>query len=123
MGGSAEDEQRAWKAAVMAVAGQIGTTLTDAPPVPMPSLEVEADDPRCTFIAEFTAGRQGSLAIADDFASNQHARFQIAHGSWYVKDLVSTNGTWLNGCRIYAAQRLKKATRSRPDTVVTLVSA
>jgi hypothetical protein len=119
-----EYEQRAWKAAVMAVAGQTGTTLTDAPPVPMPSLEVEADDLRSTFHAEFTAGRQGSLAITDDFASNQHARFQIAHGSWYVKDLGSTNGTWLNGRRIHAAQRLKKGDKIKiGHTVVTVVSA
>jgi hypothetical protein len=121
---AAKHEQQAWKAAVSAVAAQTGTTLTDTPAVPMPVLEVDVDDRRCTYQAEFTAGRQGSLVIMDDYASNQHARFQIAHGSWYVKDLGSTNGTSLNGRRIHAAQRLKKGDKIKiGHTVVTVVSA
>jgi pSer/pThr/pTyr-binding forkhead associated (FHA) protein len=119
-----EHEQQAWKAAVSAVAGQTGTTLTDAGPLPKPSLQVEIGDRRQSFQAEFTAGRQGALPITDDYASNQHARFQIAHDSWYVKDLGSTNGTWLNGRRIHAAQRLRKGDKIKIGrTVVTVVSA
>jgi pSer/pThr/pTyr-binding forkhead associated (FHA) protein len=120
----ADDEQQAWKAAVSAVAGQTGTTLTDGGPLPKPSLQVEVAERRQTFQAEFIAGRHGSLPITDDYASNQHARFQIAHGSWYVKDLGSTNGTWLNGRRIHAAQRLRKGDKIKiGHTVVTVVSA
>jgi pSer/pThr/pTyr-binding forkhead associated (FHA) protein len=121
---AAGQEQQAWKAAVSAVAGQTGTTLTDAGPIPMPPLQVEVGDKRRTYQAEFTAGRQGSLPITDGYASNQHARFQIAHGSWYVKDLGSTNGTWLNGRRIHAAQRLRKGDKIKiGHTVVMVVSA
>jgi pSer/pThr/pTyr-binding forkhead associated (FHA) protein len=120
-----EEEQQAWKAAVSAVAGQTGVTLADVEAVPAAqSLLVQAGDQRHTFRADFIAGRQGALAVADDFASNQHARFQMAHGLWYVKDLGSTNGTWLNGRRIHAPQRLKKGDKIKiGHTVVTVVSA
>jgi hypothetical protein len=121
---AADQEQHAWKAAVSAVAGQTGVTLADAEPVAVPSLLVQAGDQRHAFDKEFTAGRQGALALGDDYASNNHARFQIAHGLWYVKDLGSTNGTWLNGRRIHAAQRLKKGDKIKiGHTVVTVVSA
>ena len=107
-----------------AVAGQTGVTLADAEPVPVQSLMVQAGDQRHSFEKDFTAGRQGALARGDDYASNNHARFQIAHGLWYVKDLGSTNGTWLNGRRIHAAQRLKKGDKIKiGHTVVTVVSA
>jgi FHA domain len=122
---AAEDEQQAWKAAVSAVAGQAGVTLADVEAVPATqSLLVQAGDQRHTFHGDFIAGRRGALALADDFASNQHARFQMAHGLWYVKDLGSTNGTWLNGRRIHAPQRLKKGDKIKiGHTVVTVVSA
>jgi pSer/pThr/pTyr-binding forkhead associated (FHA) protein len=120
----AEPEQQAWMAAVSAVAGQTGVTLTDAPAVQTQSLQVQTGDQRHSFDKDFTAGRQGALAVGDEFASNNHARFQIAHGLWYVKDLGSTNGTWLNGRRIHAAQRLKKGDKVKiGHTVVTIMSA
>jgi len=95
-----EQEQQAWKVAVS------GMTLADA--VPSQSLHVEVGRDRHVFHTNFTAGRQGTLLITDDFASGHHARFQVAHGFWYVEDLDSKNGTWLNGRRIHAPQRLKK---------------
>lgn len=82
--------------------------VTRAIPVPTRSLVVKTADRSRTFDAEFTAGREGSLVIDDEFASSYHARFRVARGRWYVEDLGSTNGTWLNGRRIQAAQWLKK---------------
>lgn len=121
---TSELEQQAWRAAVSAVAGQTGVTLTDAAPIPTQTLHIQAGDQSHTFQADFIAGRQGALAISDEFASNQHARFQIAHGLWYVKDLGSTNGTWLNGRRIHAAQRVKKGDKIKiGHTVVIVMSA
>ena len=104
-----------------AVAGQTGVTLADA--VPDQSLLLQAGDEQHTFRTSFTAGRQGTLVINDDFASTHHARFQAAHGLWYVEDLGSKNGTWLNGRRIHAAQRLKKGDKIKiGHTVVTVVT-
>jgi pSer/pThr/pTyr-binding forkhead associated (FHA) protein len=119
-----EEEQQAWKAAVSAVAGQTGVTLTDAEAVPAPSLLVQAGDESHAFHSDFTVGRLGTLTVTDEYASNNHARFQTAHGFWYVKDLGSTNGTWLNGRRIHAAQRLKKGDKIKiGHTVVVVLSA
>jgi pSer/pThr/pTyr-binding forkhead associated (FHA) protein len=115
-------EQQAWTAAVSAVAGQSGHTLTEAPDAR--PLVIQVGDQRHSFRAEFTAGRDGTLAIDDDFTSGHHARFQTVHGLWYVEDLNSTNGTWLNGRRIRLPQLLKKRDKIKiGHTVVTVVSA
>jgi pSer/pThr/pTyr-binding forkhead associated (FHA) protein len=106
-----EPEQEAWRVAVTAIAGQSGRTLADASPAQ--SLLIEAGKQRHVFHANFTAGREGILVINDEFASGHHVRFRVAHGLWYIEDLGSTNGTWLNGRRITAAQRVKKGDKIR----------
>ena len=116
-----DSEQRAWRAAVSAVSSHGEATLTDAGPTP--SLVVQAGKQTHVFSTDFTAGRQGSLVVADDHASNHHARFQFAHGAWYVEDLKSTNGTWLNGRRMFAAQRLKKGDKIKIGRTVIQVIA
>lgn len=119
-----EEEQRAWRAAVSAIAGQTGVTLADLAGVPTRSIMVQVGEKRQSFQADFIAGRKGALIVIDEYASNHHARFTIAHGFWYVKDLGSTNGTSLNGRRIHAPQRLKKGDKIKiGHTVVTVVSA
>jgi pSer/pThr/pTyr-binding forkhead associated (FHA) protein len=118
---ASEQEQQAWRAAVSAVAVQTGATLVEMPTTR--ALIVQAGDQRHTFHSEFTAGRQGNLTISDDFASGHHARFKVAHGLWFVEDLSSTNGTWLNGRRFYAPQRLKKGDKIKIGrTVITVLA-
>ena len=115
-------EQQAWRAAVSAVSSSGEATLTEGRPTP--SLVVQVGGRTQVFSTDFTAGRQGSLAVADDHASNHHARFQFAHGAWYVEDLNATNGTWLNGRRMFSAQRLKKNDKVKIGrTVILVVSA
>lgn len=117
-----KQEQRAWQAAVSAIAGQPGGTLTEPPSGK--ALVIQIGDERHTFGTDFTVGREGSLTIDDDFASGQHARFLTIRGLWYVEDLDSRNGTTLNGRPILSAQMLKKRDKVKiGHTVMTVISA
>ena len=90
----------------------------------LPGYEDVQAPQRRSFHANFTAGRAGHLVVDDEFASTHHARFQIAHGLWYMQDLGSTNGTWLNGQRFHTAQRLKKGDKIKiGHTVMLVISA
>ena len=117
-----EQEQKAWRAAVSAVTGQGDATVAEAGPTQ--SIVIQAGNETRVFHTEFTAGRQGTLVVNDEHASSHHALFEPAHGLWYVKDLGSTNGTFLNRRRLVVAQRLKKGDKVRIGrTVVVVVSA
>ena len=118
-----EQEQQAWKAVASAVTAQTGGTVVEAAPA-RSSLVIQAGDTRHTFQSEFTAGRLGNLPIGDEFASGHHARFHIAHGLWFIEDLGSTNGTFLNGRRFHSPQRLKKGDKIKiGHTVISVVAA
>jgi pSer/pThr/pTyr-binding forkhead associated (FHA) protein len=49
-----------------------------------------------------TIGRanDSTLVLADDYASNKHARLVPRDGQWYVEDLGSTNGTYLDRTKV-----------------------
>ncbi len=51
---------------------------------------------------ELVIGRAPECAVCleDEFASNFHARVYALQGRYYVEDLGSTNGTYVNGRRI-----------------------
>jgi hypothetical protein len=52
--------------------------------------------------APITMGRAGdsSLVLDDDFASAHHARLVPHDGQWFVEDLGSTNGTYLDRTKV-----------------------
>lgn len=49
-----------------------------------------------------TIGRDvnNAIVIEDPFASSEHCALTFRGRSWYVEDLASTNGTFLNGSQV-----------------------
>lgn len=54
-----------------------------------------------------------SLVLGDDFASGRHARVYAGEDGWYVDDLGSTNGTFVDNQRITGPTRLDVGSRMR----------
>ena len=54
--------------------------------------------------APITIGRaeDSTLVITDDYASARHARLVPRGGQWFVEDLGSTNGTYLDRAKVTA---------------------
>jgi membrane-bound lytic murein transglycosylase D len=80
------------------------------PTAPSPNIIVElveGDVPpfRRSFAGPFTVGRgaECDLRIETGEVSRTHAEFLPRDGGWWVRDLGSTNGTWLNGERVEEA--------------------
>ncbi len=51
-----------------------------------------------------------TLVLTDDYASTRHARLSPRGPDWYVEDLGSTNGTYLDRSRVTAAVRVPVGT-------------
>jgi len=47
-----------------------------------------------------------TLVLDDDFASTRHARLSLRGSDWYVEDLGSTNGTYLDRAKVTAPLRV-----------------
>ncbi|GAA2512219.1 FHA domain-containing protein FhaB/FipA [Pilimelia columellifera] len=52
--------------------------------------------------AQITIGRaeDSTLVITDDYASAKHARLVPRAGQWFIEDLGSTNGTYLDRTKV-----------------------
>ncbi|WP_324650199.1 FHA domain-containing protein FhaB/FipA [Georgenia sp. H159] len=80
-----------------------GTTL------PLASAIVVGRSPACT------------LVLDDDYSSGRHARFFPQDGAWWVEDLGSTNGTFVNDRRLTQPVQLAPGTPVRVgQTVIEL---
>ena len=44
------------------------------------------------------------LVFTDDTVSRRHAELRLEDGSWMLRDLGSSNGTWVNGRRVVEAE-------------------
>jgi hypothetical protein len=56
--------------------------------------------------AHLVIGRSSrcQLVLADDTVSRRHAELRIEDGRWLLRDLGSSNGTWVNGRRVMEAE-------------------
>lgn len=82
-----------------------GQAPAEPPPVPT---RLAVLDPPPIAGAEYqlssgmTMGRHpdSSIVVEDSFLSQRHATFEYSDGTWFVTDLGSTNGTYVNDTRI-----------------------
>lgn len=44
-----------------------------------------------------------TIVLTDDYVSSKHTRLRKVDHTWFVEDLGSTNGTWVNRSRITGA--------------------
>ena len=96
-----------------------------APPAPTgpTNLVVYADGakPRTVKLtASMIIGRspECELLVEDTYASQEHARIFGKNGSWYVEDLGSTNGTYVNDQKLAAPAMIQPGDRVRVGTTV-----
>ena len=62
-----------------------------------------------------------TLVLTDDYASTRHARLSQHGAEWYVEDLGSTNGTYLDRDKVTTAVRVPIGTPVRiGKTVIEL---
>jgi pSer/pThr/pTyr-binding forkhead associated (FHA) protein len=73
---------------------------------------------------QITLGRNPvcDCVIADETVSSEHARFIHHHNQWWVEDLNSTNGTYLNNQRITTLTVLTSGDQLRLGQVDVLVN-
>jgi hypothetical protein len=102
-----------------------GSESRDASSQPGPvTVMVHADGtakPRAMYLATNTVvgrGAECDLRLDDTFVSQEHARIFAKDGSWYVEDLGSTNGTFVNEQRLAAPAMLTTGDRVRVGTTV-----
>ncbi len=70
--------------------------------------------------ASMTVGRapECELRVEDTYASQQHARLFAKNNSWFVEDLGSTNGTFVNDQKLAAPAMLQPGDRVRVGQTV-----
>lgn len=74
---------------------------------------------------ELTIGRAAGCRVSvpdDTYVSQLHARVFERDGLYYVEDLGSTNGTYLNGLRVTSAAPLRRGDRLQVGSTVLEVS-
>jgi FHA domain/Domain of unknown function (DUF1707) len=94
------DRLRALRAALWQ--GLVGTARRHVPAPP--ALEIEVRLPRGTPAVTVGRSRDCDVVVGEATVSRFHAELRHDDGDrWIVRDLDSTNGTWLNGTRVREA--------------------
>jgi FHA domain len=93
------------------------------PPGPSTLLLQGAGDAKARTVrlaASMTVGRAPECEIRPDdtYASSQHARLYAKNNSWFVEDLGSTNGTFVNDQKLAAPAMLQPGDKVRVGQTV-----
>jgi pSer/pThr/pTyr-binding forkhead associated (FHA) protein len=102
-----------------------GAPASDSPARPsMLMVSSDGQKPRSVRLdASTTIGRsvECELRLDDTYVSQQHARIFDRSGNWYVEDLGSTNGTFVNEQKLVAPAMLTPGDKIRVgQTIVEL---
>jgi len=101
--------------------GRKKTPATPAGPSMVMVHPPEGGKPRAVKVAaSMTIGRapECELKIEDTYASQQHARLFGKNGAWYVEDLGSTNGTFVNDQKLASPAMVQPGDSIRIGTTV-----
>ena len=73
------------------------------PPLSVRILEIEPEAVHQYNLTQLMIGRDPNcdVCLPNELVSAQHARLSFHHNQWWVEDLQSTNGTFLNDERVY----------------------
>ncbi len=80
------------------------------------TLETESESPRVFALTKnISIGRlpANDIVLDDTAVSGHHARILRRQGQWWIDDMTSSNGTWLNEKRLNERQRLEDGDRVR----------
>jgi pSer/pThr/pTyr-binding forkhead associated (FHA) protein len=104
---------------------QQGELLATRQPPPL-TLTTELDSQTITrqyFCPEIILGRDESsdFQISDQTVSSQHARLSYHQNQWWLKDMASTNGTFLNGEAVTAQVVITQGDRLRLGQVGVMI--
>jgi len=97
-----------------------GVLQTAFPSIKITTLEDETSESYVYTLSEVTIGRDpnNSCQLEDSSISAQHARLTYHHKQWWVEDVGSTNGTFLNQEPITTPQVITSGDNLRCGRVV-----
>ena len=95
--------------------GSFGSSFPPGPSALLVKGNGDAKPRTVKLSASMTVGRapECELRIDDTYASQQHARLFARNNSWFVEDLGSTNGTFVNDQKLAAPAMLQPGDRVR----------
>lgn len=78
-------------------------SVQKVPSISIKLLETEDSPVEIFSVSQVIVGRDPTceICLPNDLVSAQHAKFSFHHNQWWVEDLQSTNGTFLNDERVY----------------------
>lgn len=99
--------------------------MISAPDIPTLAIKASEAEPVQTFAtSEVILGRSLNcdFPIPDETVSARHARLSYHHNQWWVEDLHSTNGTFLNDERVTVPTVIVSGDELRCGQVVMILS-